>query len=66
MSGLAPFPLPIDGELLPLLTRAAQIGGIALAAGSAVLTWCCLALSARWNDVEERLGPAPSRPERWR
>ena len=66
MSGLTPLPMPIDGELLTLLTRAAQIGGIALAAGSAMLTWCCLALSARWNEVEERLGPAPSRPERWR
>ena len=66
VAGLIPLPLPIEGELFTLLIRAAQFGAIALAAGSTLLIWCCLALSARWNDVEERLGPAPSRPERWR
>ena len=65
MAGLTALSLAGEGDLLTLLIRAAQVGAIAVAAGSTLLTWCCLALSARWNDVEERLGPAASRAEPW-
>ena len=57
-------PLPIPPGLLEseLFSLAAKLMLGAFGAGAALLTWSCLALSARWSELDDRLGPPTSRP----
>ena len=51
-------PLPLDPDVVGLAAKVVVIG---FTAGAALLTWSCLALSARWSDLEERLGAPAAR-----
>jgi hypothetical protein len=54
-----PLPLPLDAEPFALAVKvcAALVG-----AAATLLTWSCLALSSRWSDMGEQLGPPAARP----
>jgi hypothetical protein len=58
---MLPLPLPLDAEPFVLVLK---VGAVLFGAGATVLTWSCLALSARWSEMDETLGPPAARPAR--
>ena len=58
---MPPLPLPLDAEPFALALKVcAALAGVA----ATLLTWSCLALSARWSEMDESLGPPAARPAR--
>jgi hypothetical protein len=58
---MTPLPVPMESVLFAV---AAKVALAAFGASAAILTWSCLALSGRWSDLDDRLGPPITRPVR--
>ena len=58
---MLPLPLPLDVEPFALVLK---VCAVLVGAAVTVLTWSCLALSARWSEMDETLGPPAARPAR--